>query len=193
MPRWRTMIEPAETSWPSPALTPRRWPTLSRPFLELEPAFLCATSVTRPSWCVRALGVAWLRSASALVGVAGRRALRWPACRPSVSVAFDAVGLGCRSPASSACAPPSPWWLGLGGLGLGGLRLGPRPRSWRRPRPAWRRAPGRRRPCVGLLLGGLARLALLLRLGRRPPRRRCGRRSGCPRRAGRSAPGGGPS
>src|SRR3954453_18389926 len=36
------MIEPAETSWPSPRLTPRRWPTLSRPFFELEPAFLCA-------------------------------------------------------------------------------------------------------------------------------------------------------
>src|SRR5689334_16485284 len=42
MPRWRTMIEPACTSWPSPALTPSRWPTLSRPFLELEPAFLWA-------------------------------------------------------------------------------------------------------------------------------------------------------
>src|ERR1044071_5035296 len=36
------MIDPADTSWPSPALTPRRWPTLSRPFFELEPAFLCA-------------------------------------------------------------------------------------------------------------------------------------------------------
>src|SRR5512143_222818 len=42
MPRCRTMIEPAETSWPSPALMPSRWPTLSRPFFELEPAFLCA-------------------------------------------------------------------------------------------------------------------------------------------------------
>src|SRR6185369_8336960 len=42
MPRWRTMIAPAGTSWPSPALTPSRWPTLSRPFLTLEPAFLCA-------------------------------------------------------------------------------------------------------------------------------------------------------
>src|SRR5664280_2899178 len=37
------MIEPAGTSWPSPTLTPRRWPTESRPFLELEPAFLWAT------------------------------------------------------------------------------------------------------------------------------------------------------
>src|SRR5262245_6835739 len=36
------MIEPAVTVWPSPALTPSRWPTLSRPFFELEPAFLWA-------------------------------------------------------------------------------------------------------------------------------------------------------
>src|SRR5690349_9861030 len=42
MPRWRTMIEPAVTVWPSPALMPSRWPTLSRPFLTLPPAFLCA-------------------------------------------------------------------------------------------------------------------------------------------------------
>src|SRR3954468_14246997 len=42
MPRWRTMIAPAWTAWPSPALIPSRWPTLSRPFLTLPPAFLCA-------------------------------------------------------------------------------------------------------------------------------------------------------
>src|SRR6202142_2455621 len=36
------MIEPAGTSWPSPAFTPSRWPTLSRPFFEPEPAFLWA-------------------------------------------------------------------------------------------------------------------------------------------------------
>src|ERR1700674_3664847 len=42
IPRCRTMIEPDVTSWPSPRLTPSRWPTLSRPFLELEPAFLWA-------------------------------------------------------------------------------------------------------------------------------------------------------
>src|SRR5450759_1661454 len=41
-PRWRTMIEPAGTSWPAPTFTPRRWPTESRPFFELEPAFLWA-------------------------------------------------------------------------------------------------------------------------------------------------------
>src|SRR5436189_3479136 len=42
MPRCLTMIVPACTSCPSPTLTPSRWPTLSRPFFELEPAFLCA-------------------------------------------------------------------------------------------------------------------------------------------------------
>src|SRR5438874_7620757 len=42
MPRCRTIIVPAVTSCPSPTLTPRRWPTLSRPFLELDPAFLWA-------------------------------------------------------------------------------------------------------------------------------------------------------
>src|SRR5580765_7508703 len=36
------MIEPAGTSWPSPAFTPSRCPTLSRPFLTLPPAFLWA-------------------------------------------------------------------------------------------------------------------------------------------------------
>src|SRR5438552_15903352 len=36
------MIVPASTCWPSPRLTPSRWPTLSRPFLLDEPAFLCA-------------------------------------------------------------------------------------------------------------------------------------------------------
>src|SRR6187397_854561 len=57
MPRWRTMIEPAVTSWPSPRLTPRRWPTLSRPFLELEPAFLWAMALLVLPWLVRGLGV----------------------------------------------------------------------------------------------------------------------------------------
>src|SRR3954462_10900806 len=42
MPRWRTRIHAALTSWPSPAFTPSRWPTLARPFFELEPAVLWA-------------------------------------------------------------------------------------------------------------------------------------------------------
>ena len=55
MPRWRTMIEPAGTSWPSPTFTPSRWPTQSRPFFELEPAFLWAMSVYSSFFVARAL------------------------------------------------------------------------------------------------------------------------------------------
>src|SRR3989337_1439371 len=47
------MIEPAGTSWPSPALTPRRWPALSRPFLTLEPAFLWAMGQSFELFVVR--------------------------------------------------------------------------------------------------------------------------------------------
>jgi hypothetical protein len=39
-PRWRTMIDPPETIWPSKRFTPRRCEFESRPFLELPPAFL---------------------------------------------------------------------------------------------------------------------------------------------------------
>src|SRR6476620_201773 len=53
MPRCRTRIEPAFTDWPSPTLTPSRWPTLSRLFFELEPAFLCAMSVAYVSFLAR--------------------------------------------------------------------------------------------------------------------------------------------
>src|SRR5688500_12081548 len=68
MPRCRTMIEPAGTIWPSPAFTPSRWPTLSRPFLTLPPAFLWAI-VGYSSFLVRPrFGVASL-SASALARV----------------------------------------------------------------------------------------------------------------------------
>ena len=89
MPRWRTMIEPAETSWPSPALTPRRWPTLSRPFFELEPAFLCAMSLLvllrarrrrarRWSCGGRRLGaLAWSRSSAAAFAAASA-VVPWP-------------------------------------------------------------------------------------------------------------------
>src|SRR4029079_9460300 len=52
MPRWRTMIAPACTAWPSPALMPSRWPTLSRPFLTEPPAFLCAIDRSSPYFCV---------------------------------------------------------------------------------------------------------------------------------------------
>src|SRR4029078_2314989 len=52
MPRCRTMIVPACTAWPSPALMPSRCPTLSRPFLTEPPAFLCAIDRPRPYFCV---------------------------------------------------------------------------------------------------------------------------------------------
>src|SRR5262245_43755873 len=52
MPRWRTMIAPAWTAWPSPAFMPSRWPTLSRPFFEVPPAFLCAIDRSPRYFCV---------------------------------------------------------------------------------------------------------------------------------------------
>ena len=150
MPRWRTMIEPAGTSWPSPAFTPSRWPTLSRPFFELEPAFLWAISVTRPSsrgwssWPAAGFGAAF--SVAAVLPVSAAFAL--------VRLFGGAFVVGRR---------------GLGGLGARlrpgrGLLVGLRLRlPWRasrrarRPRrPAWRRPPRgararssrRRRPCA---------------------------------------------
>src|SRR5690625_3368807 len=42
VPRWRTMMLPAITSWPPNSLTPRRRPAESRPLRELPPAFFCA-------------------------------------------------------------------------------------------------------------------------------------------------------
>ncbi|CDJ99848.1 hypothetical protein MIC448_190004 [Microbacterium sp. C448] len=44
VPRWRTMISPALTTWPPKRLTPNRWELESRPLrVELAP-FLCAIS-----------------------------------------------------------------------------------------------------------------------------------------------------
>ena len=115
MPRWRTMIEPAGTSWPSPALTPRRWPTLSRPFLELEPAFLWAIGVTRPSRWFRCrsaespdrrrglagwrlgCGVGWRLGAASLAGgSSGRRRRSSPRGRraAALSSVFATAFLG---------------------------------------------------------------------------------------------------
>src|SRR5258706_14753751 len=84
MPRWRTMIAPAGTSWPSPALTPSRWPTLSRPFLTLEPAFLCAIGYL--SFFARA------------------RVPLWPALL-SAGLAFDALVSLAFAPLVEALAP----------------------------------------------------------------------------------------
>ncbi len=49
MPRWRTMMLPALMSSPPYDLTPRRFDSESRPFLELPPAFLCAMVECSPS------------------------------------------------------------------------------------------------------------------------------------------------
>src|SRR5674476_180461 len=76
------MIEPAGTSWPSPTFTPRRWPTESRPFLELEPAFL------------------WAIDQSSFFGAAGRFGAGFAASLAGVfafaaaGFAFAAAGLG---------------------------------------------------------------------------------------------------
>src|SRR5215813_2339846 len=45
VPRWRTMMLPAGTTWPPKRFTPRRWPGESRPLRELPPAFLCAMAL----------------------------------------------------------------------------------------------------------------------------------------------------
>ena len=171
MPRWRTMIEPAVTSWPSPALTPRRWPALSRPFLTLPPAFLWAISSTRPS--------SWRGSASERP--AWRRRRRpWPGS-PWWS-------WSCRRPWPRASWQPGSWRPGSWSQSWrrpwppAWPRRSRRPwrSSWRRPssarpssvprprrsRPAWRRArrpsrPARRRPPRGA--GARLRVALGLR------------------------------
>src|SRR5215210_2009928 len=44
VPRWRTMISPALTTWPPKRLTPRRCAFESRPLREDEAPFLCAMS-----------------------------------------------------------------------------------------------------------------------------------------------------
>src|SRR5215217_8832015 len=44
VPRWRTMISPALTTWPPKRLTPRRWAFESRPLRDDEAPFLCAMS-----------------------------------------------------------------------------------------------------------------------------------------------------
>src|SRR3982751_5304648 len=46
VPRWRTMISPALTTWPPKRLTPRRCAFESRPLREDEAPFLCAMSTS---------------------------------------------------------------------------------------------------------------------------------------------------
>src|SRR4051812_11110614 len=45
VPRWRTMISPALTSWPPKRLTPRRCALESRPLRLDDAPFLCAMSL----------------------------------------------------------------------------------------------------------------------------------------------------
>ena len=180
MPRWRTMIEPAVTSWPSPALTPRRWPTLSRPFFELEPAFLCAISSTRPSSCPGPLRRGRLRR---------RRRRPWPASPwwswwspAALAAGFLArVGLGAPAswPSALAAAWPRPVVAGLGvALASAFFAAG---FVGRRRLGASRRACGERGVLGGLAGGGLLEaLALGLRARARPcarPPRRSRRRT----------------
>src|SRR6478735_4680237 len=49
VPRWRTMISPALTTWPPKRLTPSRWELESRPFLVEAAPFLCAIWIS--PWC----------------------------------------------------------------------------------------------------------------------------------------------
>src|SRR5919202_1746549 len=44
VPRWRTMISPALTTWPPKRFTPRRWAFESRPLRDDDAPFLCAMS-----------------------------------------------------------------------------------------------------------------------------------------------------
>src|ERR1700712_4442485 len=46
VPRWRTMISPALTTWPPKRFTPRRWALESRPLRDDEAPFLCAMSAS---------------------------------------------------------------------------------------------------------------------------------------------------
>src|SRR5690349_9368514 len=46
VPRWRTMISPALTTWPPKRFTPSRWALESRPLREDEAPFLCAISAS---------------------------------------------------------------------------------------------------------------------------------------------------
>src|SRR3712207_6824642 len=46
VPRWRTMISPAVTTWPPKRFTPSRWALESRPLREDEAPFLCAIAAS---------------------------------------------------------------------------------------------------------------------------------------------------
>src|SRR5512143_111019 len=98
------MIVPALTSWPSPALTPRRWPTLSRPFFELDPAFLWAIGY--------ASSFLEARGRFVVSGLAGVSASAAAFVRPRLGVS-SALALGLAAGAGLAAAAGSLAVLGL--------------------------------------------------------------------------------
>ena len=215
MPRWRTMIEPAETSWPSPALTPSRWPTLSRPFLELEPAFLCAIRNPYSSFlALRGARAALALSAgssapAAVVAVRplggslrralGRVGLAVPAeafvaladdLSVSDSAAADLVALDFVPWISQSL--PAPRWTSPSA----GLPWTPARRMFRPPRSPWPasvRVPGRRRPCARPQPERRGAPSPVPVPAHRLPGRHCDRPGEYPPRATPSTPGGGPS
>src|SRR5512146_3427405 len=104
------MIVPALTSWPSPALTPRRWPTLSRPFFELDPAFLWAIAYASSFLEARGrLGVSGLAASAAGALARPRFGASVGLASAFVAVAFAAVSLAA---------------LGLAAVVLAGVALG---------------------------------------------------------------------
>src|SRR3984957_4070822 len=64
VPRWRTMISPAFTCWPTKRLTPRRWALESRPLRLDDAPFLCAISVLLRLRLARRLGARGLGALS---------------------------------------------------------------------------------------------------------------------------------
>src|SRR3954452_16350933 len=102
------MIAPARTAWPSPALIPSRWPTLSRPFFELEPAFLCAIGQSFP---VRRARAALGSFASALVLFVPFAVLSVVLAPLALSAALAPDPLS-PVPAVSAFEPPPDFALG---------------------------------------------------------------------------------
>src|SRR3984957_2054745 len=96
VPRWRTMISPAFTCWPTKRLTPRRWALESRPLRLDDAPFLCAISVLLRLGVAR--GLSGLRLGALGLGALGLSRL-----------GLGRLGLGGLGPGA----------LGLGALGLG--------------------------------------------------------------------------
>src|SRR5438045_1886874 len=108
------MIVPAFTSWPSPTFTPRRWPTLSRPFFELEPAFLCAMAVAYDSFLLREPrgdGLASVLAVSPRAGLPSAFALGALESAPALESALALAGLAPER-VDLAAGPDDFWGAG---------------------------------------------------------------------------------